>query len=78
MARYRNFKMVGATPNILWFLKILFLTLKHRKTTFGVIWLQNTIFSFKKYQVDLILSANHSAHTSNIKLIFPPKALNPP
>jgi hypothetical protein len=33
-------------------------------------WLQNTLFFFKKYQVDLILFANHSAHTSNIKIIF--------
>ena len=42
------------------------------------IWLQNTFFFFKKYQVDLILSADHSLHTSNIKIIIPIEKLNPP
>ena len=42
------------------------------------IWLQNTFFFFKKYQVDLILSAHHSPHTSNIKINIPIEKLNPP
>jgi len=54
----------------LWFLIILFLALKHRKITSDVNWLQNTFVFFKKYQVDLIQFANHSAHTFNIKIIF--------
>jgi hypothetical protein len=61
----------------LWFLKILFPTLKHRKTTSGVIWLQNTIFFFKKYRIDPILFANHSAHTSNNKIIFSTEKAKP-
>jgi integrase len=61
---------VAATQNRLWFLIILFLTLKHTKTTSGVIWHQNTIFFFKKYRINPILFVNHSAHTSNNKAIF--------
>jgi hypothetical protein len=40
--------------------------------------LQNTVIFFEKYSLDLILFENHSAHTSNIKIMFPPKNLNPP
>ena len=36
-------------------------------------WLQNTFLFFKKYQVDLILFTNHTAHTYHTKQIFPPK-----
>jgi hypothetical protein len=40
-------------------------------------WPQNTVFFIKKYQVDLILFTNHSAHTYNTIKIFPPNKLNP-
>jgi hypothetical protein len=69
--------MAGATPNRLWFLIILFLALKHRKVTSDVNWLQNTSFFFKKYEVPRILFANHSAHTSNNKIIFSTEKAKP-
>jgi hypothetical protein len=62
----------------LWFLIILFLALKHRKITSGVNWLQNTFFFFMKYEVDPMFFAIHNGHTSNIKVMFTPKNLNPP
>ena len=78
LARNRKSWQAGAAPDIFRFLIILFLTFKLRKATFSVIWLQNTFFFFKKYEVDLILFVNHSAHTYDTKQIFPPQKLNPP
>jgi hypothetical protein len=43
---------------------------KNRRITFDANWLQYTFFFFKKYEVPRILFANHSAHTSNNKIIF--------
>jgi hypothetical protein len=47
------------------------------KTTSPVNGFQNTFFFFKKYRVNLILFANHSEHTFNRRIIYPPKKLNP-
>ena len=48
------------------------------KITSAVNWLKNTFFFLKKYQVDLILFANHSAHTSNITTFLSSERAKPP
>jgi len=48
------------------------------KITAYVICLQNTFFFFEKYEVDPILFTNPSAHTSNMKIMFPSENPNPP